>query len=473
MYLRPTILLINLIFWTGFSFAQPLDGPEKLFSPEQLQEDFHYWKDRLESKHPLLYVYTPKVTIDSCFESIRLQLDKPMDGIAFFKLLAPLTSVIKDGHNAIIPSTQTIETIANHQYLLPLYVRFINEKLYVVKDLSEQNCLPTGAEILRINGIPSEIILDKFLSVIPTEGNNPQLALTTINEYFRFQYHIYYGFAETYTIEYLDENGEQKQCPVKGSSLTSIRATNKSRFGVQKKRDKSAVSLSIIDSLETAILQIKTFNARAIRKGARQRFKKEISNYFDTILESGIQHLVIDLRDNHGGNPNYVKFVLKHLFDEPFEQALEARVVTASKQERFFKRTKKKWYPWCGIGTVKPAKENYKGKIYVLINGGTFSAAVEMAGILKKYDRATFIGTETGGNPVLMSGYLIKTVWNLPNTKIQVLPGVLCTVFDDLSLNTGRGLLPDHQINRTAKDYFDKTNKELNFTLDLIRNVQK
>jgi hypothetical protein len=472
MNLPKVILLLGLIFHTNFALTQSPETGEEIFTVEALKEDFNFWRNRLESKHPLLYLYSSKATIDSCFENISQQIDHPMTELAFYKLMAPMVSMIKDGHNAVIPSQKAVNKLRNHKYLFPLEVRFIDRQLYVSLNLSEEQCLETSSLVSHINGVPSGDILDRMLTVSPGDGANLQLPYNTINQLFRFYYHLYYGFEQRYEIQYLDENKESQQCIIKGNSLDSIRTIRKSRYATKKNKPGKGLKLQITDSLETAIITIKTFDAKMLKKGYHQHFKRAVSKYFKTIETNAVSNLIIDLRNNNGGNPDYVKFILKHLFDEPFEQAQEARIVKDKTQEDFYSRTKRRWYPCYGIGTFKPKRNNYKGKIFVLINGGTFSAAVELAGVLQKYNRATFIGSETGGNPIIMAGYLIKTLWELPNTKIQTLPGALCTVFEDVSLNKGRGVLPDYEIKLRPEDLYLKRDKQLNFTLDLIKRGQ-
>ena len=52
-----------------------------------------------------------------------------------------------------------------------------------------------------------------------------------------------------------------------------------------------------------------------------------------------------------------------------------------------------------GMKKSKPNKPQYGGKVYVLTDAGSFSATGETTGIIKHYNRATFIGEEPGGNP--------------------------------------------------------------------------
>ncbi len=66
------------------------------------------------------------------------------------------------------------------------------------------------------------------------------------------------------------------------------------------------------------------------------------SAYFNQIQTNQIDNLVIDLRENGGGNPDYVKEVLQYLFAKPFEQTIECRIVKAASKEKLSERTRKK-----------------------------------------------------------------------------------------------------------------------------------
>ena len=108
----------------------------------------------------------------------------------------------------------------------------------------------------------------------------------------------------------------------------------------------------------------------------------------------------------------------------------------------------------------------------MLINESTFSAGVILASTLKRENRATFIGTETGGNPVIMSGFFMRSTWQLPNTRIQITPATLATIYNPIELNTGRGLIPDHIIELTPEQLALSEDVYLNYTLDLIKKPQ-
>ena len=140
----------------------------------------------------------------------------------------------------------------------------------------------------------------------------------------------------------------------------------------------------------------------------------------------------------------------------------------------FYERTKKKWIPFLGLGKFNPKKNHFDGNLYVLINGGTSSAAGEFSGMLRAHERAQFIGSETGGNPIVLSGSVVSNLHILPNTKLKGFVGTLCSFNDQIEKNTGYGLLPDYPVQWNSFDLQTGKDPVQSFTYELIhqRNIQ-
>lgn len=437
------MLKIGLYIFFVLSFCQ-LSWAQKgeVFSIEELQEDFNFWRNRLEKKHPLLYLYTPKSEMNRFFDSIYQEIDHPMTEIEFYKTISPVVSKVQDGHNSIIPSKKVIENLRADSSLFPFDILWQNDRLFTHRNLSEDSKLNDGLEILSINGIPAKTMYQEFKKRIPHEGNNWQLFQSNMNEVFRFYFHLLYGIYDNYEIEFLLPDGRKSIEKYAGASLKTFSELRKTRHKV---KPRPCIKLRFKDTTyQTALLTIHTFSPRTLRKSCKFKFRSRIKKYFKTLQDVETKKLIIDIRGNGGGNPDYVKFLLQHLFNEEFTQAEHSRIVKDKNIEEFCPRTKKRWYPFNGVGTYKPREKlSFDGEIIVLMDGGTFSAAVELASVLKRYNRATFIGEETGGNPIIMCGYTVKAKWKLPNTKIQVSPGTITSIYDDLSKNDGRGVIPD------------------------------
>jgi len=94
--------------------------------------------------------------------------------------------------------------------------------------------------------------------------------------------------------------------------------------------------------------------------------------------------LILDLRDNHGGNPDMALFILSYLFDE--------RTHLADTFTRADNTTRETWtLPYV------PGKKFLGKPIFILTSKETFSAAEALSYFLKYLDRAIVIGETTGG----------------------------------------------------------------------------
>ena len=148
-------------------------------------------------------------------------------------------------------------------------------------------------------------------------------------------------------------------------------------------------------------------------------------------------------------------------------------MVKKSKSRDTVERMKDRWLPDAGLGKTHPVKNVYSGELYVLIDGGTFSASCLVSSCLRTYNRATFIGTETGGQQYRSGGYQARNSFTLPNTKIRFSTSNVMTVIRISVPDTGRGIIPDYTVEPGVMDYIQRKDTALLYTMDLIRNKAK
>ena len=117
------------------------------------------------------------------------------------------------------------------------------------------------------------------------------------------------------------------------------------------------------------------------------------------------------------------------------------------------------------IGHPKP--NNFKGKVYVLINGGSFSATCILSSNLKGSKRAFFVGEETGGAYNGSVAGVIPT-FTLPHSKLQLSFGLMRIQPHYKTDIEGRGIFPDIEIKPTLEDRINGRDPELQWVLDDI-----
>ncbi|GAA1725867.1 S41 family peptidase [Nonomuraea bangladeshensis] len=123
-------------------------------------------------------------------------------------------------------------------------------------------------------------------------------------------------------------------------------------------------------------------------------------------LASRAQALIVDLRNNRGGDPNTVAFVCSYLLDE--------RTHLNSMYWRSGERSEQSWslphVPGARFGGSKP--------LYVLSSDSTFSAAEELAYDLQQLGRAVVVGEPTRGGAHPCKGWTVH-----PHLEVTVPTG--------------------------------------------------
>jgi len=114
---------------------------------------------------------------------------------------------------------------------------------------------------------------------------------------------------------------------------------------------------------------------------------------------------------------------------------------------------------------LQPKNNHFTGKLFVLINGGSFSNTAIVSACLAQAQRAVFIGEETGGNRSVISGKPTEIL--LPKTQIR---GFISTTTFRIATGTddGHGVLPTYQVLPTITDILTGKDIAKAFALQLI-----
>lgn len=195
------------------------------------------------------------------------------------------------------------------------------------------------------------------------------------------------------------------------------------------------------------------------------------------------------LRDNQGGRDEYGRLLFSYLAREPFRYYKNISVATVDttvlNRLYFGDVTFNSAIPdyvsniqnengsyfytsHSNLGLHQPKQNAFKGSVYILINGGTFSTAAEFASIAHSTNRAFFIGEETGGGYYGNCSLGTPTL-TLPNSKIRItIPIAKYELAVSKSIPAGHGVIPDHQIHYYSHDVIQNRDKDLEFCLRTI-----
>jgi C-terminal processing protease CtpA/Prc len=436
--------------------------------PEKLREDFRILRGALEEGHPGIYRYTTKQVLDREFDQAETALDHPMNVYEFYRIVAPVVAAIKCGHTGV----RVPPDLAKGKPNLPLAVRVLDGKVYVLRDLSDAKGALAGAEIRAVNGMATDKIVQTMLAAMPADGDVQTARMRRIGgSNFAAALIDLLGLESPYTITLRDA----KQGPDRAVRLEGIDAAK-----LAEQRPKESATLTFFDDGKIADLKIHRFGGTANKKELKVFFQE----CFTELAGRKSTALILDLRDNGGGADDLGKLLLSYLIDEPFQyyddlvlngldfsfrkHTTQKRALPSNMLERQ-PNGKYRMVKHPNWGTQQPSKPSFTGKVYILINGNSFSTTSEFLSHAHARKRAEFIGEESGG------GYYGNTsgpgaLLSLPNTKLQAYVPLMTYYMAVRDYKAAsHGVVPDHPVKYTIDELLAGSDKELALALELAR----
>ncbi len=448
-----TLLFILLILIAGC-----VNSPRSpdTFSPKQVKEDVNLMLDKMEDIHPNLYAYTSKEEIQQHKKGLFKTINKPISRKEFCRLFMPLVSSLGDGHTSLYTPEQDILTYtAMGGLFFPVSI-YVKENSLWVKHCPDQS-IPPDSRILSVDNHLANDILALFRHYVSGEKTIHRDGLLTY--YFPVLYWINYNYGNVFKIEYLPPD---QPTPV----ITEINAMP---FENLDDQNKSLMDTAFYEyhqlNENTGIIDFKSFSDL-------ERFQQFLEKIFSEIKSSALQNLIIDIRNNGGGNSSLGDELFNYITDKPYSQ-IEKMQIKLSKEI-----LDKGWGDWLPKDTLDKYKgeiytiygepeepENneflFDGDVYLLTSSKSFSSANMFASAFKCYEMGTIVGEETGGLTVCY-GDIISL--ELPYTKLKC--GVSYKKFyEACGEENGRGVIPDFEVKSLPTD---TTDMALQFTLELI-----
>ena len=420
---------------------------KRTFKKQQLEEDLRYTKEKLEQYHPRLYQFQSKQQWDHAFAEATASLDSKMTEDAFFRELAPIIAGVRCSHTAIRPSEAFYEA-ANEQYtLIPLDIFVFGNKAWVVHNFASQVQITPGTQILAINGLTISEILQSLYARLPADGNNTTYKKYQIINDFPRIYSQYIGYAKSYIIDGLSPEGMEVRDELPAITDWQLAEAINMAYPERASYMAHPYRFEILPITGTSVLTIKGFwapNAVA--------YTTFLHGVFRTLRRENIKSLIIDIRGNNGGLPDYAAELLSYIAKDEFIY-FRLPAVRAQTDPLF--------------RPVKPKVNSFKGDIYILMDGGCVSTAGHFLSLVQYHHMATLIGEEAGGS---FSCNNNSIQLRLPNTGIRL--NIPRTVFQTAvsGFQPGDPIIPDHIIQPTINDLIYGMDAEKQYAINLIKN---
>jgi C-terminal processing protease CtpA/Prc len=246
----------------------------------------------------------------------------------------------------------------------------------------------------------------------------------------------------------------------------------------RKERLLDTRSLQIDAVAKSAVMNLESFdNGFQLKKFYRQSFR--------SLRKQGIEHLVIDIRNNGGGKVDNYTALARYLKDSSFRVADTAFALRNNFRGygRYFQSNSLNWAAMKLFARKRPdgtyhfrywekhvfkprQKHHFDGQVYLVISGPTFSASTLFCNTMKGQSNVTLVGEETGGGAYGNSGLIIPYV-TLPNTGIRVRMPLFRVVQFQQAPKTGRGVTPDVFVGPTV----DAVTRGKDLKMEMVKNL--
>ncbi|HUC81592.1 MAG TPA: S41 family peptidase [Flavisolibacter sp.] len=370
----------------------------------------------------------PALNWDSLYAAFIPKVMVTKSTVDYYRVLQNFYFYLRDGHTAVMMPASYRKEMSGR---LPLQVRWVENKVLVVENNSlreGEKAIKAGAELTAINGEAVQAYIQKNVSPY-LHFSTPQDSTERIYRYELFQAKV----------------GEQWQLSFKTPEGKTIQQT----FRFEAIQSRLPLLLFTVLPGNIGYLQLNSFG------------DEKIVQQFDSVFSAmaKTEALIIDVRNNGGGNGGNGFEILGYLTDKPF--------YTSKSMLRQYRPVGRSWE---GVEKGSVEENNwkpYKNKLYnqpvvVLTGGATYSAAEDFTATFKNMKRGIVIGEPSGGStgqPVFFM---------LPGGGV----GYVCAKRDFFSDGTefvGVGIQPDVVVHATAKSIAAGKDDVLNAAINYLQ----
>ena len=480
---------------TPFGIKTTFKKPTKLvkktiLSPNEMTTDLNIFTEALVEGFPGLYDYITKQEFDSIIDKTRKAIEKPLKSLDFERLIQNIISSIHDFHLCLL--SPPLDKIKIPTYTTDIRFGWFNDTL-IVRNTLPKDSLLINKQIVEIDGISADSLRLLINKYIPSSYKNTDGFVKSYSDYLGIVYFDWFYFYKkklankNYKLSIKLADGSTHKF---GGFLYKDRDKtkmyyNKSNFFYINDTDSTNFTTKLLPN-KTAFIGIGTFQLNEVELDS-------ITNFVQFAIDSSYQNLIIDVRNNYGGEIEAINRLYGLIAQEPFSQTTYNRVNKKGDFEFFKhcenygpesgilfqeynKQTDKEGYYLYSDSLLKPnVNTNFKGKVYVLTNEISFSAATVFPAMVHKYKRGAIVGRETRGAYHQLKAEKFANI-RLTNSRIMVRIPLIQIVFDTTKTSNiplGRGVLPDFPVEFSIREIASVNGDSiLNYAQHLIATNQ-
>ena len=374
-------------------------APSGNLSRKQAEFDIDALVYGLSQVHPDIFSVCRQEDFFRAVNKAKTSLPDSVSNMELYRLTAPIVAMIGDGHTCLGVPFNTVFTEKLER--LPVFVNVLTDRSIICTS-SLDSIIPKGSKILSINGVKSDDMLDSMMPFV--SGERPHFKLSRIDGSFPGLFHMLYN-AKQYEVKYLPKNSKK---PLIHTFPAVTWSEIKKRCPSTRNRKRHEnYSFSIDKANNVAIMDFREFSNIP-------KMEHFADSMFAALRDNNIGNLIIDLRNNGGGNSRVGDILLRYISPEPFVQMdkslvkitpLTSRLMGNNEVQLMFQFHEADSTGY--IQPLSPEEGHYTGTVYLLTSNKTFSSAGSFAWAFKECGMGTVIGEETGGMNVCYGDILM------------------------------------------------------------------
>lgn len=279
-----------------------------------LKDDLALWRSAVLERDPRFYRQSAlDAPTEAAFARALQSADHPMSRQQAFRLFAKMNPLFRDAHTLLLPwlsGEEPGDGEAQSQFPFGVVIT-PNERLLLRSNWREERTgseLEQGSEILSINGIVSKRILGNLLPY--SHGETQKLRMHMLSVMLPEWLDAIMGWRDRFTISLAHGSGQRNLQWLKGAAWKPVESA----------RHADMPSVEWLNEA-SALLRVPTFDVDEYPEA----FNNAVDAAFRQIRIKNVQHLIIDVCGNTGGQSDAGAKIIQRFLDKPSAQVSRAR----------------------------------------------------------------------------------------------------------------------------------------------------
>ncbi len=410
----------------------------------------------LQSAHYDLFAHRSKPEYDALFRELSSRLPAAASRLDLIRAFQPFVAYGNIGHARLeFPIVEYVQAAGEGGTVLPFDIRVAGDRVFVTHSYLQNSRIQPGVELLAFDDEPIGKVVERVSRYV--SGERPYMVHAQLERFFPRWLWLDQGSIGELRVS--ARRGEE-------SFVETIHGMPIGEVEPLKSEWTEALSGREVRFLDASTAYLRPgpfYNVDGGDSMDPASFRQFIDDAFRKILDAKPATLIIDVRDNPGGDNSFSDLMVAWFADRPFRfsddfsikasseirQQFEKQIAASTDEDgiveqmyRAVKDRKDGEIVPIELPRVSPRPERFEGDVFLLVNRHSYSNAASLAGMLQDYGFAKIIGEETADLP---TSYASSAQFTLPNSGIVVTypKGYFVRPNGDESV---RGAIPDFEI---------------------------